>query len=131
MPAKRRGVPTWVFLVGGALVFSLYLFGKFLGQKTILKAVMGEPAVVLDQAMQSARVSPRITSRIGDVNTRKFKLNKIGTQKDTLIFRLLVEGERGDATLKLWMVERPPGQWQIVKSDTLFTLDSTLPISAK
>ncbi|AHJ96689.1 hypothetical protein Hsw_1094 [Hymenobacter swuensis DY53] len=91
-----------------------------MGQKMILKSVIGEPAEVIDRAMNSARVSPRITSRIGEVSSRNFQLNQIGNRKDTLVFRVSLKGERADAALKLWMVKRPSGEWNIVKSDTLF-----------
>lgn len=125
MPEKRRGLPNWVFLLIGATFFAGYLFIRYMGQRTVLKAVLGEPAEVVDKAMNSAAASPRITARIGEVHTRTFKLEKFNTQKDTLAVRFLVQGERAEATIKLWMVKRPSGQWHIVKSDTLFSKGET------
>ncbi|WP_155832860.1 hypothetical protein [Hymenobacter swuensis] len=120
MQAKSRRFQYWGYLLAGALAFAGFYFVKTMGQKMILKSVIGEPAEVIDRAMNSARVSPRITSRIGEVSSRNFQLNQIGNRKDTLVFRVSLKGERADAALKLWMVKRPSGEWNIVKSDTLF-----------
>ncbi|MCC3160021.1 hypothetical protein LJ737_22480 [Hymenobacter sp. 15J16-1T3B] len=121
MPEQRRGMPNWVFIVAGALVLAVYLFSKFLGQRTILKAVMGEPGDLVNRAMQSAKISPRITSRTGEITARNFKVKQLGAQKDTSVFQFFLQGERADATIKLWMIKRPSGQWDIIKTDTLFS----------
>jgi len=120
MQAKSRRFQYWGYLLVGALAFAGFYFVSTMGQKVFLKAVLGEPAEVIDEAMNSARVSPRITSRIGEVSSRNFQLHQIGNRKDTLVFRVSLKGERADAALKLWMVKRPSGEWNIVKSDTLF-----------
>lgn len=131
MPEKRRGLPNWVFLALGATIFAGYLFVRYLGQRTVLKAVLGKPADVVDRAMDSAAASPRITARIGEVSTKVFKLKRSGSQKDTLAVQFVVQGERADATIKLWMVERPSGQWDLVKTDTIFSAAKTGPAQAR
>lgn len=121
MQEKRSGFPSWGYVLLGVLAFAGFYFVRTRGQKTLLKAILGEPAEVLHKAVNSARVSPRIISRIGKVSSRNFQLKQTGTRKDTLVFRVSLDGERADATLKLWMVKRTSGKWEIVKSDTLFT----------
>ncbi|RTQ51582.1 hypothetical protein EJV47_07215 [Hymenobacter gummosus] len=125
MPEKRRGLPNWVFIVAGALVLAVYLFSKFVGQKTILKAVLGEPGDLVARAMKSAKYSPRITNRIGEISGTNFKVQQLGAKKDTNVFQFLLQGERGDATIKLWMVKRRAGKWDIIKTDTLFSAKKT------
>jgi predicted aminopeptidase len=125
MPEKRSGLPNWVYLLLGATVLAGYLFVKYLGQRTILKAVLGEPAELVNRAMRSAKVSPRITNRTGKITAKNFKVEKLGANKDTLVFRFFLDGERADATVKLWMAKRPSGDWKIVKSDTLFAEQQT------
>jgi hypothetical protein len=121
MPEKRRGLPNWVFIALGATVLAGYLFIKFVGQKTILKAVLGEPGEVVARAMKSAKVSPRITNRTGEITGQTFKVKQLGSRKDSSIFQFTLEGERADAIIKLWMVRRPSGQWDLIKTDTLFS----------
>jgi hypothetical protein len=121
MQAKDRTFPNWGYLLIGALVFAGYCFVKYMGQKTILKTVLGEPGELVNEAMNSARVSPRITSRTGIITARNFKFENMSARKDTLIFRFLLDGEQADATIKIWTTKRPSGEWKIVKSDTLFT----------
>ena len=122
MQPKSRGFQYWGYLLVGALVFAVYLFIRTKGQETVLKAVLGEPGKLINEAMNSARVSPRITSRTGRITARNFKVeNDMSATKDTLIFRFLLDGEKGDAAIKIWTTKRPSGKWEIVKSDTLFT----------
>ena len=121
MPAKRRGFPNWGYVLLGALAFAGFFFVKNMGQKTVLKAVLGEPAEVINKAMSSARVSPQITNRTGRITAKNFKLEQLGATKDSLSFRFFLDGERADATVRLWMARRPSGDWEIIKSDTLFT----------
>ncbi|MBO0357287.1 hypothetical protein J0X19_04970 [Hymenobacter sp. BT186] len=121
MPAKRRGFPNWGYLLLGALAFAGFYFIKNMGQQTVLKAILGEPADLVNKAMNSARVSPRITNKTGPITAKKFKVEKLGATKDSLSFRFFLDGERADATVRLWMARRPSGEWHIVKSDTVFT----------
>ncbi|MBD2715496.1 hypothetical protein KBK19_10655 [Microvirga sp. STR05] len=121
MQEKRRGFPNWGYVLLGALAFAGFYFVRNMGQKTILKAVLGEPANLINKSMSSARVSPRITSRTGHITSKNFKVEKLGATKDSLSFRFFLDGERADATVRLWMARRPSGEWQIVKSDTVFT----------
>ncbi|QNH61268.1 hypothetical protein [Hymenobacter sediminicola] len=121
MQEKRRGFPNWGYVLLGALAFAGFYFVRNMGQKTILKAVLGEPANLINKAMSSARVSPRIIGRTGHITSKNFKVEKLGATKDSLSFRFFLDGERADATVRLWMARRPSGEWQIVKSDTVFT----------
>jgi hypothetical protein len=121
MPAKRRGFPNWGYLVLGALAFAGFYFIKNMGQRTVLKAVLGEPGGLITKAMSSARVSPRITSRTGPITAKNFKVKRLGATRDSLSFRFFLDGERADATVRIWMARRPSGEWHIVKSDTVFT----------
>ena len=121
MQAKSRRFQYWGYLVVGALAFATFYFARNMGQQTILKAVLGEPADLIGKAMSSARVSPRITNKTGPIITKNFKVEKLGAKKDSLAFQFFLDGERADATIRLWMVRRPSGSWKIVKSDTLFT----------
>ena len=122
MQPKSRGFQYWGYLLVGALVFAVYLFIRTKGQETVLKAVLGEPGKIVNDAMNSARVSPRITSRTGTITAKNFKVEKdMSATKDTLIFRFLLDGEKADAAIKIWTTKRPSGKWEIVKSDTLFT----------
>lgn len=121
MPSKSRSFPTWGYMLLGALAFAGFYFVKNLGQRTIMKAVLGEPADLIAQAMSSARVSPRVTSRTGRISSKNFKVENLSAKKDSLVFRFLLDGERGNATIKLWMTKRASGNWEIVKSDTLFS----------
>jgi hypothetical protein len=121
MSAKRRGFPNWGYLLLGALAFAGFYFIKNMGQRTIMKAVLGDPGELITKAMSSARVSPLITSRTGPITAKNFKVEKLGTTKDSLSFRFYLDGERADATVRLWMARRPSGEWHIVKSDTVFT----------
>lgn len=121
MPAKRRGFPNWGYLLLGALAFAGFYFIKNMGQQTVLKAVLGEPADLVNKAMSSARISPRITNRTGPITAKNFKFENMSATKDTLIFRFLLDGTQADAAIKIWMTRRPSGDWEIVKSDTLFT----------
>ena len=105
----------------GALAFAGFYFVKNMGQRTIMKAVLGGPGDLITTAMTSARVSPRITSRTGKITAKNFKLNKLKTSRDSLAFRFFMDGERADATVRIWMARRPSGNWEIVKSDTVFT----------
>ncbi|MET4107171.1 hypothetical protein [Hymenobacter sp. UYP22] len=118
---KRRGFPTWAYLLVGALACAAFYFVKNMGQQTILKAMLGEPATLLNKSMQSARVSSRITDRTGPITAKNFKVENLSATKDTLLFRFLLDGERADATVRLWMSNRPSGNWKIVKSDTTFS----------
>lgn len=121
MQEKRRGFPNWGYVLIGALAFAGFYFVKNMGQRTILKAVLGDPADLINRAMSSARVSPRITSRTGKITAKNFKLEKLGATKDSLSFRFFLDGEQADATVRLWMAKRPSGDWEIIKSDTVFT----------
>lgn len=121
MKAKDKPFPNWGYLLIGALAFAAYCFVKYMGQQTVLKAVLGEPGDIVNNAMNSARVSPRITSRTGKITARSFKVEDMSATKDTLIFRFLLDGEQADATIKIWTTKGPSGKWEIVKSDTLFT----------
>lgn len=121
MQVKGRGFPTWGYLLLGALAFAAFYFVKNMGQRTLMKAVLGEPADLIGTAMSSAKVSPRITSRTGRITGRNFKVEKLSAKKDSLAFQFFLKGENSDATIKLWMVRRPSNKWEIVKSDTLFT----------
>jgi hypothetical protein len=121
MQEKRRGFPNWGYVLIGALAFAGFYFVRNMGQKTILKAVLGEPADLINKAMSSARVSPRITNRTGRITAKNFKLEKLGAKEDSLSFRFFLDGERADATVRLWMAKRPSGDWEIIKSDTVFT----------
>ena len=121
MQAKGRGFPNWGYLLLGALAFAGFYFVKNMGQRTIMKAVLGEPGGLISKAMSSARVSPRITSRTGEITAKNFKVEKLGATKHSLSFRFFLDGERADATVRLCMARRPSGEWHIVKSDTVFT----------
>ncbi|MBX0290664.1 hypothetical protein K3G63_09460 [Hymenobacter sp. HSC-4F20] len=121
MPSKSRVFPTWGYVLLGVLAFAGFYFVKNLGQRTIMKAVLGEPADLIAQAMSSARVSPRITSRTGRIRSKNFKVENLSAKKDSLVFRFLLDGDRANATIKLWMTRRASGNWEIVKSDTLFS----------
>jgi hypothetical protein len=121
MQEKGSGFPTWGYLLLGALAFAAFIFVKNMGQQTIMKAVLGEPGVLVSTAMSSARESPRITSRTGSISAKSFRVEKLSAAKDSLVFRFFLEGENSDATIKLWMARQPSGQWKIVKSDTLFS----------
>ncbi|WP_045690290.1 hypothetical protein [Hymenobacter sp. AT01-02] len=121
MPSKSKGFPNWGYVLLGALAFAGFYFVRNLGQRTLMKAVLGEPADLIAQAMSSARVSPRITNRIGRIHSKNFKVENLSAKKDSLVFRFLLDGERANATIKLWMTKRASGNWEIVKSDTLFS----------
>src|SRR4051812_31116279 len=121
MQPKSRGFQYWGYLLVGALAFATVYFIKNMGQQTVLKAVLGEPGDIVNNAMSSARVSPRITSRTGRITAKSFKVEDMSATKDTLIFRFLLDGEQADAAIKIWTTKRPSGKWEIVKSDTLFT----------
>jgi hypothetical protein len=121
MQVKGRGFPNWGYVLVGALAFAGFYFVKNMGQRTILKAVLGEPADLIATAMSSARVSPRITNRTGHISSKNFKVENLSAKKDSLVFRFLLDGERANATIKLWMTKRASGNWEIVKSDTLFS----------
>ncbi|WP_188811562.1 hypothetical protein [Hymenobacter cavernae] len=121
MPAKSRSLQNWWVLLFGALAFATFYFVKNMGQRTLMKAVLGEPADLVTAAMSSARVSPRITNRTGRITAKNFKVENLSAKKDSLVFRFLLEGERSTANIKLWMSMQPSGEWKIVKSDTLFT----------
>ncbi|MDU0371291.1 hypothetical protein ACFPAF_12860 [Hymenobacter endophyticus] len=121
MQEKRRGFPNWGYVLIGALAFAGFYFVKNMGQRTILKAVLGDPADLINRAMSSARISPRITSRTGKITAKNFKLEKLGAKEDSLSFRFFLDGEQADATVRLWMARRPSGDWEIIKSDTVFT----------
>jgi|GEM_PF-5170909 len=121
MQVKGSGFPTWGYLLLGALAFAAFCFVKYMGQRTLMKAVLGEPGDLISTAMSSARVSPRITSRTGRITAKNFKVEDMSATKDTLIFRFLLDGEQADAAIKIWTTKRPSGKWEIVKSDTLFT----------
>ncbi len=105
----------------GVLAFAGFYFVKNLGQRTLLKAVLGQPADLIAQAMSSARVSPGITNRTGKTHSKNFKVENLSAKKDSLVFRFLLDGERANATIKLWMTKRASGSWEIVRSDTLFS----------
>jgi hypothetical protein len=121
MQPKSRGFQYWGYLLVGALAFAVFYFVKNMGQQTVLKTVLGEPGDIVNSAMNSARVSPRIASRTGRITAQSFKVEDLSATKDTLIFRFLLDGERADAAIKIWTTKRPSGKWEIVKSDTLFT----------
>jgi hypothetical protein len=121
MQPKSQGFQYWGYLLVGALAFAAFYFIKNMGQQTVLKAVLGEPGNIINEAMNSARVSPRITSRTGRITAKNFKVEDMSATKDTLIFRFLLDGERADAAIKIWTTKRPSGKWEIVKSDTLYT----------
>ncbi|MBW3129660.1 hypothetical protein [Hymenobacter profundi] len=121
MQAKGRGFPNWGYMLLGVLAFAAFCFFKNMGQQTLMKAMLGEPADLIAKAMSSARVSPRITSRTGRITAKNFKVENLNAKKDSLVFRFLLDGERADAAIKIWMTKRPSGNWKIVRSDTLFT----------
>jgi hypothetical protein len=121
MQPKSQLSQYWGHLLVGALAFAAFYFIKNMGQQTVLKAVLGEPGAIVNNAMNSARVSPRITSRTGTITAKNFKVEEMSATKDTLIFRFLLDGEQADAAIKIWTTKRPSGKWEIVKSDTLFT----------
>jgi hypothetical protein len=121
MQVKVNGFQYWGYLLVGALAFAAFCFVKTMGQRTIMKAVLGGPAGLISTAMDSARVSPKITRRTGSISAKSFKVEKLSANKDSLAFRFFLEGEYSAATIKLWMVRRPSGEWEIVKSDTLFS----------
>ncbi|MDF7810428.1 hypothetical protein [Hymenobacter sp. YC55] len=121
MQAKTRGFPNWGYLLLGALAFATFYFVKNMGQRTIMKAVLGKPADLIATAMSSAKASSRITSRTGKITGKNFRVQKLNSKGDSLAFQFFLKGEYSNATIKLWMVRRPSGEWKTVKSDTLFT----------
>jgi hypothetical protein len=121
MQAKGIGFQYWGYVLLGALAFAAFYFVRNMGQQTLMKAVLGKPADLIAEAMSSAKVSPRITSRTGEITAKNFKVEKLGASKDSLAFRFILKGENADATVKIWMAKQPSGEWKIVKSDTLFT----------
>jgi hypothetical protein len=121
MQPNSRGFQYWRYLLVGALAFAAFYFIKNMGQQTVLKAVLGEPGDIINNALNSARVSPRITDRTGVVTAKSFKVEDMSAAKDTLIYRFLLDGEQADAAIRIWMTKRSSGKWEIVKSDTLFT----------
>ena len=121
MQAKGRGFPNWGYVLLGVLVFGAFYFVRNMGQRTLMKAMLGEPADLIAKAMSSAKISPRITRRTGRITAKNFKVENLSAQKDSLVFRFLLDGERADATIKIWMTKRSSGKWEIVRSDTLFT----------
>ena len=121
MQAKGGIFSNWGYLLLGALAFAAFNFVKYRGQRTLMKAVLGEPAELISTVMDSARVSPIITSRTGSISAKSFKVEKLSANKDSLAFRFFLEGEYSAANIKIWMVKRPSGEWEIVKSDTIFT----------
>ncbi|MFD2720815.1 hypothetical protein ACFST9_18985 [Hymenobacter monticola] len=120
MQTESRGFRYWGYLLVGILAFAAFIFIRNMGQQTILRAVLGEPGDLINAAMNSARDSPRITDRTGEITARHFKVENMSATKDTLIYRFLLDGERADATIKIWMTKRASNKWEIVKSDTLF-----------
>ncbi|WP_426490850.1 hypothetical protein [Hymenobacter sp. 102] len=102
-------------------MLAIYLFSKFLARPLLLKAVSNTPAALITKLMDSTRVSPRITDRTGRIQKRDFKMAKMSPKRDTLVFRYLMHGPRADATVKLRMVRRPSGQWDMTTLDTLFS----------
>ncbi|GAB3289196.1 hypothetical protein [Hymenobacter tenuis] len=121
MQVKGKGFPNWGYVLLGALAFAGFYFVKNMGQRTVLKAVLGGPGDLISKSMSSARVSPRIINRTGRITAKNFKMEKLGAKKDSLSFRFFLDGERADATIRLWMAKRPSGDWEIIKSDTVFT----------
>lgn len=121
MQAKAGLLQYWRYMLVGALAFAALHFVKNMGQRTLLRAVLGGPAELIMTAMNSARVSPRITSRTGKIASKNFKTEKFSADKDSLAFRFLLKGEKADATIRIWMVRRASGNWDVVKSDTSFT----------
>ena len=121
MQPKSRGFQYWGYLLVGALAFAAFYFVKNMGQQAVLKAVLGEPGNIVNEAMNSARISPRITSRTGAITAKSFKVEDLSATKDTLIFRFFLDGDQADAAIKIWTTKRPSGKWEIVKSDTLYT----------
>ena len=121
MQEKSGHFPTWGYLLLGALAFTAFCFIKYMGQQTLMKLVLGKPAELVSTAMNSAKISPRITSKTGIITARSFKVEKFNSKGDSLAFRFLLKGEFSAATIKLWMIKRPSGEWKIVKSDTVFT----------
>ena len=121
MQPKSRGFQYWGYLLVGALAFAAFYFVKNMGQQAVLKAVLGEPGNLVNEAMNSARISPRITSRTGTITAKSFKVEDLSATKDTLIFRFFLDGDQADAAIKIWTTKRPSGKWEIVKSDTLYT----------
>ena len=121
MQPKSRGFQYWGYLLVGALAFAAFYSVKNMGQQAVLKAVLGEPGNIVNEAMNSARISPRITSRTGAITAKSFKVEDLSATKDTLIFRFFLDGDQADAAIKIWTTKRPSGKWEIVKSDTLYT----------
>lgn len=121
MQAKDRPFPNWGYLLIGALAFAAFCFVKYMGQQTLMKFALGEPGELISSAMNSARVSPRITAKTGKITARNFKVERISANKDSLTFRFTLDGENADAIIKIQMAKQPSGQLKIVKSDTLFT----------
>ncbi|MGI4742015.1 MAG: hypothetical protein ACRYG7_43170 [Janthinobacterium lividum] len=85
-----------------------------------MKVVLGKPAELISTAMNSAKVSPRIASSTGMITAKSFKLEKLSSKGDSLAFQFFLKGEYSAASIKIWMTERPSGEWKIVKSDTIF-----------
>ena len=121
MQPRSRGFQYWGYLLMGALAFAAFYFVKNMGQQAVLKAALGEPGNIVNEAMNSARISPRITSRTGAITAKSFKVEDLSATEDTLIFRFFLDGDQADAAIKIWTTKRPSGKWEIVKSDTLYT----------
>ena len=121
MQAKGRSFPDWGYLVLGAVAFAVFYFINNLKEEDFLKLAIGKKPDILISAMSGKNISPRILSRTGKIVSKNFHVDKPGSKRDSLTFRVTLKGEKSTATIKTRVVMQPSGEWKMVKSDTVFT----------
>ncbi|WP_133271948.1 hypothetical protein [Hymenobacter radiodurans] len=120
MQAKGRSFPNWGYILLGAVAFAAFYFIKNLKEEDFFKLAGKHPDMVLS-AMSGKNISPRILSRTGKIVSKNFQVDKPGSKRDSLTFRVILKGEKSTATIKTRVIMQPSGEWKMVKSDTVFT----------
>jgi hypothetical protein len=107
----------WLLLAVGGTVFylSFDLWGDFL-----YKQMLGNNPEVILAAINGAKITPSILTRVGDIHSEKSNL-KMSPNQDSLVFQIELEGNKSSATIEAHAVKQVSGVWKIYQSDTLFT----------
>jgi hypothetical protein len=121
MQSNGRGFPNWGYIVLGALAFAAFYFITNLKEEDFIKLALSKKSDIVLSAMSGKNISPRILSRTGKIVSKNFQVDKSGSKRDSLTFRVTLKGEKSTATIKTRVVMQPSGEWKMVKSDTIFT----------
>lgn len=108
----------WLLLLPAAV--GLYFAFGFLLELLDQQMLGPQPAVIQD-AIRDARTASAILRRTGPISASKHTLRKDHYAPDSMQVLIRLTGERADAEISVYAVQRAGGDWHIYRSDTTYS----------